>query len=211
MMDTVRANGRGEVSVKKAFTIGHSTLDLSAFLNALAENAVQHLVDVRAFPGSRRYPWFGRDSLEQSVPASGVVYQWMPALGGRRKATANTVNAGWRNESFRGYADYMQTSEFGRGLTELIEISQRQQVAYMCSEAVPWRCHRSLISDALTARGFPVEHIFVKPNGQSERKPHSMTPFARIEGGPADPQITYPLDKPEEPEQPEIPFGAKTP
>jgi len=190
-------------------TIGHSTLDLSAFLKALGDNGVKRLVDVRSFPGSRRYPWFGRDSLEQSVPASGIAYQWMPTLGGRRKAAAESVNGAWRNESFRGYADYMQTPEFASGLAELIAISQREQTAYMCSEAVPWRCHRSLISDALTARGFRVEHIFVKPNGESERKPHSMTPFARVTGGAANPQVTYPLDKPDEPEQSEIPFGAK--
>ena len=187
-------------------TIGHSTLDLSAFLRALGENAVQRLVDVRSFPGSRRYPWFGRDALEQSVLASEIAYQWMPMLGGRRKAAADSVNGAWRNESFRGYADYMQTPEFAAGLAELMEISQREQVAYMCSEAVPWRCHRSLISDALTARGLRVEHIFVKPSGDSERKPHSMTPFARVTGSEANPQVTYP---PDEPEQAEIPFGAK--
>jgi uncharacterized protein (DUF488 family) len=188
-------------------TIGHSTLDLSAFLKALGENGVQRLVDVRSFPGSRRYPWFGRDALEQSLPATGIAYQWMPGLGGRRKPTGSE-NGAWRNESFRGYADYMQTPEFAAGLAELIDISQGEQVAYMCSEAVPWRCHRSLISDALTARGFRVENIFVKPNGESERKPHSMTPFALVMGDVANPRVTYPLD-PGHPQQGEIPFGAK--
>lgn len=194
--------------MKTAFTIGHSTLDLSAFLKALADNGVRRLVDVRSFPGSRRYPWFGRDALEQSVTASGIAYQWMPQLGGRRKAVADTLNGGWRNQSFRGYADYMQTPEFAAGLLELIELSKREQVAYMCSEAVPWRCHRSLISDALTARAFGVEHIFVKADGESVRKPHSMTSFARVTGGAGDLQVTYPLEQPEQPEQPEIPFRA---
>ena len=177
-------------------TIGHSTLPLEAFLAALKDNGVKTLVDVRAFPGSRRYPHFGREALAQSVPAAGIAYQWMPALGGRRKVSAESQNGGWRNESFRGYADYMQTPEFEAGLDEL---PQQAPVAYMCSESVPWRCHRSLISDALTARGLAVEHIFVKPNGHSERRPHSMTPFARVEGG----RVTYPA------EQPEIPFSAK--
>lgn len=187
-------------------TIGHSTLPLESLLKALADNGVKRLIDVRSFPGSRRYPQFRREALARSVPAAGIAYQWMPALGGRRKTVADTVNGGWRNESFRGYADYMQTAEFAAGLAELVEISQQDQVAYMCSEAVPWRCHRSLISDALTARGFLVEHIFVKPNGESQRKPHSMTKFARVTGGRADLRVTYPLDQPE---QPEIPFDVK--
>lgn len=187
-------------------TIGHSTLPLDAFLKALRDNGVGRLVDVRSFPGSRRYPQFGREALAQSVPTAGMAYQWMPQLGGRRKVAKESVNGAWRNDSFRGYADYMQTPEFAAGLEELIDLSQAPQgtpIVYMCSEAVPWRCHRSLISDALTARGFLVEHIFVKPNGDSQRKPHSMTPFAHVEGPRRQPRVTYPAP------QPEIPFEAK--
>jgi uncharacterized protein (DUF488 family) len=187
----------------QTLTIGHSTLTIDAFLKALRDNDVETLVDVRAFPGSRRYPQFGRDALTQSLTAAGVAYQLMPALGGRRKVKAESENRGWRNESFRGYADYMQTPEFAAGLNELVELSQRTRLAYMCSEAVPWRCHRSLISDALTARGIAVEHIFVKANGESERRPHSMTPFAQVMRTPSGPQITYPA------EQAGIPFSSK--
>ena len=186
-------------------TVGHSTLPLESLLKALADNGVKRLVDVRAFPGSRRHPQFGREALERSVPAAGIQYEWTPDLGGRRKMAAESVNGGWRNASFRAYADYMQTPEFVAALERLIEISQRDPVAYMCSEAVPWRCHRTLISDALMARGFEVEHIYVKPNGESVRKPHSMTPFARVERGIVAPRVTYPAN----PAQTEIPFQAQ--
>lgn len=181
---------------RKVMTIGHSTLPIEVFLTAMKANGVERLADVRSFPGSRRYPQFGREALMESLPAAGIAYQWMPTLGGRRKAAADSDNGAWRNASFRGYADYMQTAKCETALDELIELSQQAPLAYMCSEAVPWRCHRSLISDALTARGFLVEHIFVKPNGQSERRPHTMTDFARVEGV----RVTYPG------EQVEIPF-----
>ena len=193
------------------FTIGHSTLDLDVFLKALTDNRVGRLVDVRSFPGSRRYPHFGRDALAESLPAAGIAYTWMRQLGGRRKPTPDSRNGGWRNESFRGYADYMQTPEFEAGLRELIALSEEMQVAYMCSEAVPWRCHRSLISDALSARGLKVEHIFVKANGESERKPHAMTKFARVEEGTESPRILYPPETPEQTKLAlETPTGRKT-
>ncbi len=172
-------------------TIGHSTLALDLFLRGLSANGVQVLVDVRSFPGSRRYPQFGREALAQSVPAAGIEYRWLRALGGRRTPLAESENGAWRNASFRGYADYMQTEKFAAALDELMDLSQESSLAYMCSEAVPWRCHRSLISDALTARGFHVEHIFVKPNGESERRPHSMTEFACVEGA----RVTYPEEQ----------------
>lgn len=172
-------------------TIGHSTLPLKLFLTGLQANGVEMLVDVRSFPGSRRYPQFGREALTQSLPAAGIAYLWMRALGGRRKPLAESENGAWRNASFRGYADYMQTEKFASALDELMGLSQKSSLAYMCSEAVPWRCHRSLISDALTARGFQVEHIFVKPNGESERRPHSMTDFACVEGA----RVTYPEEQ----------------
>lgn len=153
-------------------------------MELLRRNRIERLLDVRTAPGSRRLPHFARASLEARLPERAIAYEHLPALGGLRNATARTANAAWRNASFRAYADHMQTPEFEAGLALLLERAGGQRVAIMCAEAVPWRCHRSLISDALTARGHTVLHI----TGPAEPKPHSLTPFARVEGG----RVTYP-------------------
>jgi uncharacterized protein (DUF488 family) len=141
-------------------------------------------VDVRTIPKSRRNPQFGQDQLAASLEQHGVRYIHMPGLGGRRHARKDSINTGWKNASFRGYADYMQTPAFGESLAKLIDLAATGQAAIMCAEAVPWRCHRSLIADALAARGIQVEHIL----SATSRKPHTYTPFARVEGT----AVTYP-------------------
>jgi uncharacterized protein (DUF488 family) len=163
-------------------TIGHSTLEIGAFLGALKENGCTTLVDVRRFPGSRRYPQFGQVRLFASLKGAGIRAVWREGLGGRRAARTDSVNTGWNNESFRGYADYMQTPEFGHEIDWLMSLADFDYAVVMCAEAVPWRCHRSLIGDAVLARGGVVEDIFVTAKGESSRRPHSMTEFARVEG-----------------------------
>ncbi|TAN31477.1 DUF488 domain-containing protein [bacterium] len=165
-------------------TIGHSTRTLDEFVDLLRHHGVERLVDVRTVPASRRLPHFAKASLQRSLPASGIDYRHLPALGGLRKPKRDSVNAGWRNPSFRGYADYMQEDAFWQALAELVELAGARRTAIMCAEAVPWRCHRSLISDALTVRGIEVRHI----TGRKEGALHSLTPFARVEAG----RITYP-------------------
>ena len=172
-------------------TIGHSTLALEAFLRALRENECSLLVDVRRYPGSRRYPHFGQKELFASLEKEGIAAVWREGLGGRRPAQKNSINLGWRNESFRGYADYMQTQEFADHIDWLMGQPQFDNAVIMCAEAVPWRCHRSLIGDAVLARRGVVEDIFVHPDGSSSRKPHSMTSFARVEDG----RLFYPPDQ----------------
>jgi uncharacterized protein (DUF488 family) len=166
------------------FTIGHSTRSLEDFVALLEKNHVEVLVDVRSIPASRRMPHFTRAALERSLPAHGIAYQHMPELGGRRRPRRDSTNLGLRNVSFRAYADYMQTDEFWAALDRLERLAATRRVAIMCAEAVPWRCHRSLISDALTVRGVDVRHI----TGPGEPAPHHLTPFARVEGG----RISYP-------------------
>jgi len=163
-------------------TIGHSTLELDSFLRALRENGCTTLVDVRRFPGSRRHPQFGQDRLFAALREAGVRPAWREGLGGRRTAKKNSVNTGWREESFRGYADYMQTAAFAREVDWLMKLADADTAMVMCAEAVPWRCHRSLIGDALLARGGVVEDIFVKADGSSSRTAHAMTEFARVDG-----------------------------
>jgi uncharacterized protein (DUF488 family) len=140
---------------------------------------------VRTVPASRRMPHFAKAALERSLPAHGVAYRHMPELGGLRKPRADSTNTGWRNVSFRGYADYMQTDQFWTAIAALEQLATEQRVAVMCAEAVPWRCHRSLVADALVVRGVDVRHI----TGMQEPSPHRLTPFARVGGG----RITYPL------------------
>lgn len=142
------------------------------------------LVDVRTVPGSRRNPQFGAEALKTSLEAAGIEYVHMKALGGLRKPQPNSINVGWKNASFRGYADYMQTPEFDSALEHLIALGREKRTAIMCAEAVPWRCHRSLIADALTARGIPVEYIM----SETRRDPHRMTTFAKRSGL----RVTYP-------------------
>jgi uncharacterized protein (DUF488 family) len=171
-------------------TIGHSTLSIEVFLRALQDNECSTLVDVRRFPGSRRHPQFGQESLFASLDTVGIRGVWREGLGGRRAARKDSVNLGWKNSSFRGYADYMQTPEFAREVDWLMGLPRLEATVVMCAEAVPWRCHRSLIADAVIARGGVVEDIFVAANGTSTRKAHEMTSFARVRDG----RVWYPAD-----------------
>jgi uncharacterized protein (DUF488 family) len=167
------------------YTIGHSTRPQSELIDLLHDFGVRTLVDVRTVPRSRRNPQFNKDELTIALPAAGVKYAHLARLGGLRKGLgAESPNMGWRNESFRGYADYMQTDEFREGLDELFALMADGPVALMCAEAVPWRCHRSLIADALLVRGIPSADI----QGPGKTIPHKLTPFAVVEGE----QITYP-------------------
>jgi uncharacterized protein (DUF488 family) len=165
-------------------TIGHSTRSLEELLELLEAHRLGHLADVRTIPRSRHNPQFNRDRLVRGLPRAGIGYTHMPALGGLRHARPDSPNQGWRNASFRGFADYMQTPEFEAGLGTLIEAAARARTAIMCAEAVPWRCHRSLIADALCARGIQVEHIL----SATRTEPHGLTAFAMIEGT----RVTYP-------------------
>ena len=165
-------------------TIGHSTRSIEEFIRLLQAHGVECLVDVRTIPRSRHNPQFNADALPISLKAASIGYEHTAALGGLRRAAADSVNAGWRNASFRGYADYMQTPQFVKAVEKLIRLAEKRRLALMCAEAVPWRCHRSLIADALVVRGVEVEHIM----SLSRRQPHVMTPFAKVQGE----QITYP-------------------
>ena len=166
------------------FTIGHSTLPIEKFLEMLEAHGIQQLVDVRTIPKSRRNPQFGQDQLPVLLRQQGIRYLHLAGLGGLWHARKDSINTGWKNASFRGYADYMQTPAFAENLTKLIEVAGAGPTAIMCAEAVPWRCHRSLIADALAAREIEVEHIL----SATSRKSHSYTPFVRVEGD----SVTYP-------------------
>jgi uncharacterized protein (DUF488 family) len=150
----------------------------------LKAHGVEMLLDVRTVPRSRHNPQFNRETLAESLQAAGIEYRHMAALGGLRHPRADSRNTGWRNASFRGYADYMQTAEFARALDELVGLAEEHRVAVMCAEAVPWRCHRSMIADALAARGVTVEHILTP----TRRDAHVLTSFAQVEGT----RVTYP-------------------
>ena len=167
-----------------AFTIGHSTRSVQDFISLLLSHHIELVVDVRTVPRSRRNPQFNRESLPQSLQEAAISYEHIAGLGGFRRPNRHSANAGWRNASFRGYADYMQTAAFGAAIETLVERAQRQRLAVMCAEAVPWRCHRSLIADALVTRGIRVEEIISATRTQQ----HSITSFARVEGI----TITYP-------------------
>jgi uncharacterized protein (DUF488 family) len=163
----------------RIWTIGHSTRAIEEFLSLLAGSRIEAIADVRSFPGSRRYPQYGRDALAATLAAHAIGYHWLPALGGRRRASPDSPNTAWRNVSFRGYADYMSSTEFAQGLAELLEVSNNARTAIMCSEALWWRCHRSMIADALCVRGIKVVHIL----DAKHRVVHPMTSPARIVGG----------------------------
>lgn len=165
-------------------TIGHSTHTLEAFISLLQEYGVQRVVDVRTIPRSRHVPQFNREELPNSLRAEGISYVHVSGLGGLRHKLADSLNTGWRNPSFRGFADYMQTEEFNDCVRELIELARTERIALMCAEAVPWRCHRSLIADALSVRGVQVKHILSSTSLQD----HKITPWARVDGI----LITYP-------------------
>jgi uncharacterized protein (DUF488 family) len=167
-------------------TIGHSTRPLEEFISLLQTHAVSRVVDVRTVPRSRHNPQFNKDSLPGSLKKAGLGYVHMPRLGGLRHAQPDSLNTGWRNASFRGYADYMQTPEFEQSLEELIQWANQDRIALMCAEAVPWRCHRSLIADALLVHGIRTEHIM----NPTRRQVHTLTPFAKVRGT----KVTYPTE-----------------
>ncbi|HEU4617220.1 MAG TPA: DUF488 domain-containing protein [Gammaproteobacteria bacterium] len=166
------------------YTLGHSTRPIEEFIALLRRHGIELLVDIRTVPGSRRNPQFGQQSLEQSLAAAGIGYRHMKSLGGLRRTSTQSVNLGWRNASFRGFADYMQTPEFAAAVDELVELARGARVAIMCAEAVPWRCHRSLVGDALLVRGVEVVDVI----GEASSRAHTLTPFAKVEGT----AITYP-------------------
>lgn len=166
------------------FTIGHSTRPVAEFVAMLLGHDVRKLVDVRTIPRSRHNPQFNADALAAALSASNIDYVPMRSLGGLRRAKPDSINTGWRNESFRGYADYMQTPAFAAAIDELVGIAESGTTAIMCAEAVPWRCHRSLVADALVVRGVPVAEIV----SEARTAPHLLTSFARVEGG----RISYP-------------------
>jgi uncharacterized protein (DUF488 family) len=161
------------------WTVGHSTLPIEGFLEALRSFEIKVLADVRSYPGSKRYPQFNKENLKASLTEAAIDYQHFPELGGRRRAKPDSLNMTWRNESFRGYADYMDTEAFRLGITRLLDVAHAGRTAVMCSEAVWWRCHRSLISDYLKAKGIEVNHI----SGPGKSTAHSFTSAARIVNG----------------------------
>lgn len=168
------------------YTIGHSTRPIEEFIELLSQNGILQLIDIRSVPGSRRNPQFGQKALEGSLRSHGITYAYMKKLGGWRRGPSGPQNAAWRNASFRSYADYMQTDDFTEGVNDLIAISQKAPTAIMCAEAVPWRCHRSLVADALTVRTISVHDIISKTSVPE----HSLTSFAKVDGT----TITYPVE-----------------
>jgi uncharacterized protein (DUF488 family) len=169
------------------FTLGHSTLPIERFIALLQTYGIERLADIRTIPRSRHNPQFNDAALASALAAEHIEYAPMPELGGLRHARKDSPNTGWRNASFRGYADYMQTKQFQDALETLIQMSREKRVAIMCAEAVPWRCHRSLVADALNARAVTVIDIL----SESSYRPHKLTPFARVQGI----WVTYPPDQ----------------
>jgi uncharacterized protein (DUF488 family) len=165
-------------------TIGHSNRSIEEFVSLLWSNEVARVLDVRTVPRSRHNPQFNRDALPATLESAGIGYLHLPGLGGLRRPHADSPNAGWRNLSFRGYADYMQSPEFDDSIDRVVELANAERCVLMCAEAVPWRCHRSLVGDALLVRGVRVEDII----GSGDRRPHPLTRFARVAGR----RITYP-------------------
>lgn len=182
----------GTATSTTVYTIGHSTHPIDEFLAILRAHSIARLVDVRTVPRSRRNPQFEQSSLEASLVGAGIEYRHMKSLGGLRKTRADSVNTAWRNASFRGYADYMQSPEFAAAIEDLVALAGEKRTAVMCAEAVPWRCHRSLIGDALIVRDVDVVDIL----DRTQSRPHMLTSFAHVEGT----RITYP------PAQPELPL-----
>jgi uncharacterized protein (DUF488 family) len=173
---------------KIIWTVGHSRRSAEEFINLLKSHDVEAVVDVRTVPRSRTNPQFNKDNLEQVLPRSGIHYTHRKDLGGLRHPQKESSNTAWRNDSFRGFADYMQTSEFDQALAWLASTAQEERTAIMCAEALPWRCHRSLIADALLTDGFEVVEIF----GEGTSRKHALTSFAVVEGG----KVTYPSPPP---------------
>jgi uncharacterized protein (DUF488 family) len=170
----------------RIFTIGHSTRPIEEFLEMLQAHGIRRLVDVRTIPRSRHNPQFNREDLAHALHNRRIHYRHMPSLGGLRHPRRDSINAAWRNRSFRGYADYMQTPEFVQAIDLLIELGKQEPTAAMCAEAVPWRCHRSLIADALLVRHIDAQEM----ESATRLKPHTLHPWAYVEGT----AITYPAD-----------------
>ena len=170
----------------RVHTIGHSTRPLEDFLGTLRAHDITSLVDIRTVPKSRHNPQFHIDSLSRTLPGAGIEYRHLPTLGGLREPRKDSPNRGWRNVSFRGYADYMATPEFASGIEELLVLARAQPTTIMCAEAVPWRCHRSLVGDALLVRGVDVIDIY----DETKATPETLTRFAVVDGL----SITYPAD-----------------
>ena len=166
------------MAADRIFTIGHSTRSFDEFVEILDSFGIRAVADVRLIPKSRRYPHFAEEYLGANLPTRGIAYLPFKHLGGRRRPRKDSRNIGWRNESFRGYADFMETPAFASGLEELMEAARKQATTTMCAEAVPWRCHRSLISDALLARGWVVIDVM----GVGKSSPHKLPKFARVKG-----------------------------
>lgn len=173
-----------EAAPPTVLTIGHSTHTLEEFVEILRSHQIDLVADVRTVPRSRRNPQFNQDTLPHALEAAGIRYIHLPALGGLRHPAANSPNQGWRNSSFRGFADYMQTAGFAEAVEGLLAMAREHRIALMCAEAVPWRCHRSLIGDALLVRGARVEDIM----GVARAQPHTITAWAHVDGT----RITYP-------------------
>jgi uncharacterized protein (DUF488 family) len=173
--------------MQRIWTIGHSTRAIEDFISALEVNGIKLIADVRLLPGSKRYPQFNQDALTESLSQTGISYEHFPELGGRRKPKPDSRNSAWRNESFRGYADHMETEEFRKGIERLSDLAGKiGPTAIMCAEAVWWRCHRALISDFLKARGVEVLHIM-----DAKTELHPFTSAARIVNG----QLSYSPDE----------------
>jgi uncharacterized protein (DUF488 family) len=168
----------------RIFTVGHSTHPIDEFVDLLRAHGVEQIVDIRTIAKSRHNPQFWEDAMRESLPSNSIAYQRLEALGGLRGTNKSSPNGAWKNASFRGYADYMQTDAFAAGLDELLALAERTPTAIMCAEAVPWRCHRSLVGDALLVRDVEVLDIMTPKSA----KPHKLTSFAHVEGT----TITYP-------------------
>lgn len=173
--------------MRQIFTIGHSTRPIEEFISLLQARGITQLIDIRTVPRSRHNPQYEQTSLQQSLQAVGIEYQYMKELGGLRPKISNSRNEGWRNQSFRNYADYMQTSEFTAGVDDLVRRGSQAPTAIMCAEAVPWRCHRSLVGDALLVRNIEVLDIM----SQTNTTPHTLTSFAVVDGL----TVTYPPEE----------------
>ena len=170
------------------FTIGHSTRPLSELVQLLRAHGVHRVIDIRTIPRSRHNPQYNRETLGPALRSNGIGYLHLKALGGLRRTKSDSKNVGWHNASFRGFADYMQTAEFEAAFARAIKLSKVKPSVLMCAEGVPWRCHRSLVADALAARKFSVKHIM----SVTRANQHKLTSFARVRGK----KVTYPSDKP---------------
>jgi uncharacterized protein (DUF488 family) len=196
----LKANALAQTSELTIYTVGHSTRTLHEFLSLLNVYKVTLLIDVRTIPISRHNPQFNKETLHVTLKNYGVKYIHMPEIGGLRRPKKDTINLAWKNNSFRGYADFMQTKEFTDNLLKILALAREKCLALMCAEALPWRCHRSLISDGLVIRHVKVLHIISKDSTIT----HELTEFAHVEGT----QITYPLFSKETPQRTLGDFGS---